>query len=143
MSKISYQGQCHCGALEVAYESALPAAQTQVRECQCSFCRLHASMTVSDPAGRVRFTETRPGSLNRYTFGLKTSESLLCAHCGAYMGALMASKDGAHYAIVNIRTLAERAQFTRPPEPSVYDGEDVAARIVRRKQKWTPAAAVG
>ena len=136
----TYQGQCHCGALEVAYESAVAAAETQVRECQCSFCRLHASMTVSDPKGRIRFTEARPGSLKRYRFGLKTAQSLLCAHCGAYMGALMSSRDGAQYAIVNIRTLADRARFTQPPQAMVYDGEDAAARIARREQKWTPAA---
>lgn len=30
-------GQCHCGRIEVSFETAIPADKLEVRACQCSF----------------------------------------------------------------------------------------------------------
>ena len=73
-----YKGQCHCGAIEVDYDSTMDPADTQLRECQCSFCRMHGARAVSDPAGTLRFTERRAGTLNRYRFGLNTADFIVC-----------------------------------------------------------------
>ncbi|NNE23230.1 MAG: hypothetical protein HKN11_11540 [Rhizobiales bacterium] len=136
--KRTFHGTCHCGALKVDYESAKDPAKTTVRECQCSFCRLHAAKAVSDPDGTLRFTEQTAGALNRYVFGLRTAEFLTCHTCGAYMGCILTDGDAA-WGIVNIRTLADGATFTAPPTAADYDAETTAARITRRKAMWTPA----
>jgi len=136
----TYHGTCHCGGMSVAYQSAVPPAETEIRACQCAFCRMHASLTVSDPNGALRFGEKAPGVMRRYTFGLKTADYLLCGICGAYLGAVMRDRAVRAYGIVNIRVLADRAAFTRPERPAVYDGETVAQRIARRRARWTPLA---
>lgn len=132
-----YQGQCHCGALKVEYESAVDPADTTVRECQCSFCRMHGAKAVSDPAGTLRFTEQTQGTLQRYRFGLNTADFIVCKTCGAYMGVILTDGDTG-YGVVNIRTLADGAKFTADPTAADYDAETTAARIARRKAKWTP-----
>lgn len=46
-----YEGQCHCGNLQLRFESAIAPENLPLRACQCSFCRAHGALTVSDPAG--------------------------------------------------------------------------------------------
>jgi len=136
-----YKGQCHCGAITVDYESDTAPAGTQVRECQCSFCRLHAAKAVSDPAGTLRFTEQQKGALNRYRFGLNTADFIVCNTCGAYMGVVLRDGD-AGYGVVNIRTLTDGEKFTALPTAADYDEETTDSRIARRKVQWTPAEVI-
>lgn len=139
-----HRGACHCGGVTVEYDTAVPPAETELRACQCSFCRMHGAEAVSDPDGLLRFRDATAGAMRRYTFGLKTADFILCGICGAYMGAVMADdtgpKTGPGFGIVNTRVLADRSAFTRPAAPSVYDGEDLAGRIARRRARWTPMA---
>lgn len=136
-----YRGSCHCGGLAVEFDTAVPAGETEVRACQCSFCRMHGALVVSDPEGTVSFAEKTLGTMRRYTFGLNTADFLLCGNCGAYMGAAMRDGRG-QYGIVNIRVLANRAEFTLPPRPADYDDESIADRLARRRARWTPLAAM-
>jgi len=133
----TYEGACHCGALGVSYSTALRPGDAVIRECQCGFCRLHAAQVVSDPTGSLRFDERVPGTLHRYTFGLKTADYLLCTRCGAYMGAVITT-EGARFGIVNIRTLADYYSFTGIIDLLSFDAEDLAQRVARRVANWTP-----
>lgn len=47
----TFAGRCHFGVIAGTLAFAAPAAETQVRSCQCSFCTRHEPLTVSDPAG--------------------------------------------------------------------------------------------
>jgi hypothetical protein len=109
----------------------------QVRACQCGFCRTHAALSVTDPRGRLTFRVVHAEALVRYRFGLKLADFLICARCGAYVGALMEDSVGA-YGVLNINVLAEREQFGAPVRMH-YDDETVAARLQRRRERWTPA----
>lgn len=135
----SYKGQCHCGALEVEFESTVAPGEIEVRECQCSFCRMHRARAASDPAGAIRFTEQTPGTLNRYRFGLNTADFIVCNTCGAYMGVVLTDGDDG-WGVVNIHTLRDGAKFTSTPIAADYDKETTPDRIARRKKMWTPAA---
>lgn len=136
----TYEGACHCGRVTVAFETAIPPAETEVRACQCSFCRMHGSLAVSDPGGSLLFREQEPGAIRRYTFGLKTADYMLCGTCGAYMGAVMRVADGQAFGIVNTRVLARQRDFGQTPKAADYDSEDVAQRTARRRARWTPLA---
>ena len=133
-------GTCHCGAIRGTLSATKPAAELQVRACQCSFCTRHGAMTASDPAGRASFEIDR-GALAKYQFGTRTGTSLICARCGIYAGVIL-EDDGKTWSTLNVRGLGI-AQFQgRPAEPVVYEGETPAARIARRKAKWTPTEIV-
>jgi hypothetical protein len=134
-------GGCHCGSLEVTFETASAPAALTVRACACSFCRRHGVRTVSDPDGRLEFRVRDPAQLNRYRFGLATADFLICRRCGVYLGALM-TDGGAAYAIVNINALATPDVFAQAAVPVSYDRETAAGRRARRRAGWTPAALV-
>ena len=135
----AYHGGCHCGALRVTLESARAPAELQRRACQCSFCRSHGAVTMSDPDGAMRI-DAEADVLVRYQFGLKSADFLICARCGVYVCAIFLEGDDG-WAIVNVNALHEREAFTAPIDAISYDGEAPASRGARRKARWTPLAA--
>lgn len=134
---MSFHGQCHCGNLELTFETNLTPEQLPVRACACSFCRKHGALSTSDPNGKVKITVHDSNQLIRYRFGLKTADFLICKWCGVYLAAVM-PKDGEAYATVNINTLDFRERFGKEPVTVSYDGESETQRRARRKKNWTP-----
>ncbi len=135
------KGACHCGSIAVRFETDAPAETVPVRACGCSFCRAHGASTVSDPNGNLTIRIAEPGAANRYRFGLRTADFLVCAHCGVYVAAILPDPDG-DVAIVNANTF-----HTGPPrgdagEPVSYDHEQEDARRARRRANWTPVTVI-
>jgi len=133
-----HAGRCHCGSLTVTFESAQDPARIPLRECGCSFCRLHGVTAVTDPAGRLEVRVSNPGLVSRYQFGLRASEFFICKQCGVYVAAV-ATIDGASYASLNANVLEDRPAFTQPPQPVDYGRENAVERRARRRRAWTPA----
>lgn len=134
----THVGGCHCGNIAVAYDSAIPAAETPVRACQCSFCRKHQARSVSDPAGAARIDVQDPDLLSRYRFGHGTADFIICKRCGVYVGAYIEA-DGGAWATLMINALDDHAAFTKPPQANRYDDEEPGPRLQRRQARWTPA----
>lgn len=105
--------------------------------CQCSFCRKHNARAFSDPKAHVRLIAAEPREVQLYTFGLKTSEQVICRRCGVYV-AMTLTDDDKVWSVINIDTLDDRALFTGLPQPRHYDEEDRVSRISRRKARWCP-----
>jgi hypothetical protein len=135
--RIRFEGACHCGAVGYAYDTRLPPSAWSVRACQCSFCRSHAGVTTSDPAGALEFLEHTPGALNRYRFALRTADFLVCRNCGTYVGAIFTSARG-RFGIVNVTAMKPLPVDLASPERKTYDAEDAAQRGARRERLWTP-----
>jgi hypothetical protein len=133
-----YRGSCHCGGVTVEFETPTDPAVLDLRTCQCGFCRRHGAISVSDPKGRIRYAETRPGAMRRYQFGMKSADYILCRDCGVYLGAVMTEDGKDVFATTNIRTYADRDRFTKEPHPIVYEAESLDARRARRRERWTP-----
>jgi hypothetical protein len=76
-------------------------------------------------------------SLQRYRFGLKTADFLVCSRCGVYVGAQIETPRGA-FGIIN--TLAIMPPPTELPAaaPADYAAEGSSERLRRREQRWTP-----
>jgi hypothetical protein len=131
-----YQGSCHCGAIRAVLAASKPADALEVRACQCAFCTRHGAMTVSDPQGRASF-EIERALLVTYQFATRTGSSLICGRCGMYAGVVL-TEASETWSVLNVRGLAIAAFAGRQAMAMVYDGETPAARIARRKAKWTP-----
>jgi hypothetical protein len=127
-----HTGQCHCGAIRFAFETAKPLAP---RACQCGFCRRHGARTVTDPDGAAVLT-LGPATV-RYRFGSKTTDFLICGRCGVYVGAA-AAPDGRLYATLNLNAFDD-PRLDLAAAPVSYDGENADAKAGRRREKWTPA----
>jgi hypothetical protein len=130
-------GGCHCGNLQVRFETAIAPEETAVRVCQCSFCRRHGARAATDPDGHLSVEIRDRERLSRYSFALRTADFLICATCGVFVAAVMEA-DGQTVATLNVNALDERARFP-PGAPMSYEGEDAAGRIARRRARWTPA----
>jgi hypothetical protein len=134
------RGACHCGQVEVAFETASPVADLPLCACGCSFCRRHGTKAVADPNGRLTISAP-PNGLNRYRFGLRTADYLICRTCGAYIAAVI-SGHGEERATLNVTATAIPGLADRHAEPVDYDRESAEDRRARRLTTWTPSRIV-
>lgn len=134
---MKFDGSCHCGAIGFTYEPSVEPAAWSIRACQCAFCRAHDALSTSDPHGSLSFTAGEPELLQRYRFGLRTADFLLCRQCGVYIGAVIAS-GGRQFGIINTHALQTVPADLASPEPVSYSREDTPGRITRREERWTP-----
>ena len=131
-------GGCHCGNIRVRLQLSKPPQDTPLRACTCSFCRAHSTRTVADLAGLFELSADDWSLVERYRFGSRTADYIVCRRCGVYVGAVCETSGGTR-AVVNVNSLDDRASFTQVPSVSDYEGETTAARLSRRAVKWMPA----
>lgn len=136
-----FDGACHCGAIGFVYRTSNAPGNWQPRACQCSFCRAHASLTVSDPDGSLAFRAEDPAVLSKYRFGQRTADFLLCSRCGVYIGAVISSDHGT-FGIINARALRSLDGPLPDPVAMTYEGEQINERLERRLERWTPVTQV-
>ena len=132
-----YKGGCHCGNISVTFETNKAATDFTPRACDCSFCRKHSTRALSDPGGHIHLNVQREDDLNRYQFGTKATEFLICRSCGVYVSAYMPDGDVA-FANVLASVLHDHDRFGSG-ELTDYGNEDEASKRARRRQNWTPA----
>jgi len=112
-----------------------------VRACSCRFCRAHGALTTSDPAGRLVFHAREAPALQRYRFGLKSADFLLCGRCGVYLGAQTETAHAA-FGIINTHALMPVPEGLPAAVVADYSSETASERLARRAQRWTPLARV-
>lgn len=133
----AYAGRCHCGAIGFAFHTDRRPGAWPIRACQCSFCRAHAAACTSDPSGQVVLAFTDESALQRYRFGLRTADFLLCRNCGVYIGAVLETAAGA-FATLNTHAMAPVRDSIPAAAPVEYGDESAASRRLRRQSSWTP-----
>ena len=128
------EGRCHCGAVHVVLELSRRAEEIELRACQCSFCRRHGARALADIEGRALITVRKDSDLNRYRFGKRTADFLICAGCGVYIAAVTDGK----VATVNVAGLDIPAFRERGAMAVDYSGESTDERLERRRARWMP-----
>jgi hypothetical protein len=131
-----YSGSCHCGKLNVSFETKKTPQQLGVRTCQCDFCRRHGAVNISDPEGDV-VIDAAAGDLLRYRFALRTADFLICRHCGVYVAAVIGETPGIR-STINVAGLRMQEFLGIAEAPMDYGAETTDDRIARRSKKWTP-----
>lgn len=127
-------GNCGCGVLTVQLETARRPAELPVRICGCTFCLARKPHYTSDPAGHLTITIADDAQVERYRFGLRLADFLICKRCDRFVAAVASGR-----AVINLDVLARATDFTAAPVRFVaYDTEDAAARTARRAANWTP-----
>jgi hypothetical protein len=137
MSRLyTYPGACHCGDIELRLESDKTPSELGLRADTCSFCKKHGALYTADPAGEVCVALRHPGVAERYRFGTRTAEFLVCKTCGVFTAAYV-SEPG--LAVVNVNVLEARTDFLSSPILLAdFDGESTEERLLRRRARWTP-----
>jgi hypothetical protein len=133
-----HTGGCHCGNIHLRLQLTRPPPDNPLRACACSFCRAHATRTVSDPNGLAEINADDWTLVEHYRFGSRTADYLLCRHCGVYIGAICETAAGLR-AVININALTDRTAFSQVPSAPDYDGETTKNRLARRARNWMPA----
>lgn len=136
-----FEGSCHCGAIGFRYRTGIDPRNWSVRACQCSFCRAHHALSTSDPGGEIAFLAAEPQHLQKYRFGLKTADFLLCRQCGVYIGAVIET-GGKAFGIINTHAFKNTPADLPAVQPVSYDREDASGRVSRREERWTPVSNV-
>ncbi|HJS35719.1 MAG TPA: aldehyde-activating protein [Pseudoxanthomonas sp.] len=127
------EGGCHCGAITLAFSTALTPETTSPRACDCSFCRAHGAAWISDPAGQLDI-HAQADRLRRYRQGSLAAQFLLCGECGVLVGVLH-EDGGRRYAAVNAACLEARDAFAAsvPASPRTLSADE---KTTRWRQLW-------
>jgi hypothetical protein len=132
----AYAGACHCGNIEIRLESDRMPGELGVRADGCSFCVKHQAIYTSDPHGEVHLGVREATLSERYRFGTKTADFLLCKACGVFVAASMQDPP---LAVVNVNALEARSAFScAAARVADLDGESLEQRLARRRARWTP-----
>lgn len=127
-----YRGACHCGVVSAEYETDQPV---RLRADGCSFCSSRGVKSASDPEGRLQLNANK--RLNRYRFGHKTADFLICSDCGTYVATYMEGPRGP-IGVANIVGLQISELKNLPVTLTSLEGESVEERLKRRVSRWTP-----
>jgi len=127
-----YRGACHCGAVRAEYETDEPV---RLRQDGCGFCSTRGVKSASDPEGTLQVTSSV--RLNRYRFGHKTADFLICPVCGTYVATSMESPRGP-IGVINVIGLNIAELKNLPATLTSLEGESQEERIKRRVSRWTP-----
>jgi hypothetical protein len=134
--RYAYGGTCHCRNLEVRLESDKAPSELPLRTDTCSFCNKHRAVYTSDPEGQAYLIATDASRVERYRFGTKTADFVICKTCGVFVAAYMPEPA---LAVVNVNVLGEQTVFLQNELMVVnLDAETLEQRMARRRARWTP-----
>jgi hypothetical protein len=102
---------------------------------------MHDALSTSDTNGTLQFSADQAVALQRYRFGLKTADFLICRLCGVYIGAVVEMTEG-RFGIINTHALDDTPANIAKAGAIRYDDEDVPGRVRRRQERWTPVTAL-
>ena len=133
-TRATLQGGCHCGAIALAFSTALVSADTVPRACDCSFCRAQGAAWVSDANAQLIIHAHRPERLRRYRQGSLAPPAPPPPECGVLVAVVF--EDGERtYAAVNAGCLDVRDAFgpAVPASPQQLAPEE---KLARWRQLW-------
>jgi hypothetical protein len=135
---MEHLGGCHCGNIHVCLRLTEPPEDNPLRACTCSFCRSHNPRMLSDPEGSFEVRADDWSLVERYRFGTRTCDFLICRRCGVFIAAVAVVTEGAR-AVVNVNCLDARGRFTSVPTMHDFEGETIDNGSSRRAANWMPA----
>jgi hypothetical protein len=132
-------GGCHCGNIHVRLRLTKLPEDNSLRACTCSFCRSHNPRMLSDPEGSFEVRADDWSQVERYRFGTRTCDFLICRRCGVFIAAIAEMGEGMRArAVVNVNCVDDRGRFTSDPTMHEFQGESIDSRSSRRAANWMP-----
>ena len=129
------RGKCHCGNIAFSLTWDPDPKEIAARVCDCTFCQKHGGVWTSNPAGALEVRIQDASRISKYTFGTETAEFQICARCGVV--PLVTSRVDDHlYAVVNVNAFDGIDPSMVRKAPITFKGEEMGARLARRKRNW-------
>jgi hypothetical protein len=128
-------GACHCGNICFDLDWAGDPNAIPARACGCTFCVKHGGVWTAHPGSSLEVAVRDGALVSRYEFGTKTATFHVCSRCGV-VPVVTCSIDDRLYAVVNVNAFedVDPSQLVRAGVS--FDGEDVEARLARRRRNW-------
>lgn len=133
-------GQCHCGALQIAYRTPEKRAAINARCCTCSFCTRHGAQWTS-AVGSVLQLSVDEKHHQQYRFGTATADFHLCQRCGVVVAAT-SRIDERLYAVVNLAVMDDFDLPEAQCMPIDHGDETPEERLQRRRERWIPEVGI-
>lgn len=127
-------GSCHCGNLSFELKTVFLPTTLTVRNCQCSFCKAHGAATARDPDGNARIMARDANEITLYRFATKSTDFILCAICGVYVGATITHAQS-KYATLNMNLTDIDISGA---EPIIHEDDTGENRLASRVELFTP-----
>jgi len=131
-------GSCHCGNIAFRLDWSPDPVEIPARACDCTFCVKHGGLWTSNPKGTLEVCLRDPSKVSKYAFGTKTANFHVCSGCGAVPLATC-EIDGRTYAVVSVNAFDNVDPALLRRNPVTYEGEQVDARLDRRRSRWIPS----
>ncbi|HWK69918.1 MAG TPA: GFA family protein [Burkholderiaceae bacterium] len=96
---MSFEGSCHCGAVQFKVNAEPPAAAIS---CNCSHCRRKGFLLSFFPAEQFTLTQGEE-ALRSYKFNTHKIAHRFCQICGTEPFAYGANPDGSEVRAINLR----------------------------------------
>jgi len=129
------EGGCHCGAIRYSFTLPDPEGRIPVRACGCTFCLKHGGVYTSHPEGSIEIIIGKAEDVERYRFGHETADFHICRNCGV-VPVVTSEIGGKLHAVVNVNTFEDVSPDEFDRTAADFDGEEVDARLERRKHNW-------
>ncbi len=128
-------GGCHCGNIRFRLDWAPDPREIPARACGCSFCTKHGGVWTSNPKGSLRVAVRDPARVSKYSFGTGTAVFHVCSGCGV-VPVVTSEIEGRLYAVVSVNAMNDVDPALLNRAPVSFEGEEVGARLDRRKRHW-------
>lgn len=115
----THHASCHCGAVQLDVELELEGLTT----CNCSICGRTGAIMAFVGADRLKNVRGEE-QLTDYQFGNQTIHHVFCSVCGVRPFARGRGRDGAEWAMVNVRCL-EGVDVHQLTVTTQYDGKSL------------------
>jgi hypothetical protein len=100
---MSYQVQCHCGAVQAEVDGDLPKKAVS---CNCSHCSAKGLVLAAVNRDQLSIIEGEE-SLRTYKFNRHVIDHRFCERCGAQPFSEGTGQDGSAMAMINLRCAAQ------------------------------------
>ena len=128
-------GSCHCGNVTFDLQWPVHAETIAARACSCTFCKKHGARWTANASATLSVHFKEPALVTAYAFGTKTADFHVCNRCGV-VACCTSLIGGRLCAVVNVNAF-DNFDASRLVLADVdFDGEDEAARLVRRATNW-------
>jgi hypothetical protein len=105
------------------------------RACTCSFCTRHGGVWTSCPTGSLTVRVRDSSLASTYSFGTKTADFHVCAHCGV-VPVVTSRIEGRLFAVVNVNAFDDVEPSLLRRSSSTLDDEHETTRLARRMRNW-------
>jgi len=96
---MSYDGQCHCGAVRIEVDGDIPGKAVS---CNCSHCSAKGLLLAAVPRDKLKVTQGED-HLRTYRFNRRVIAHRFCPDCGSQPFSEGKGPDGSSMAMVNLR----------------------------------------